>query len=104
MNQTHDTTVQDTIIEQLKASRVNGFPFFAYTGIRDFVMMGETELKLSCPRNPGHVKYFVVAYIRGSDTYRLSFYKKGDFVPFSIVDDVYFDQLSDLIVREMKVK
>jgi hypothetical protein len=102
MNTTHDTTVQDTILEQLQAGRVNGFPFFAYTGIKNFVAFGEKELKLSCPRNPGHVKYIIIALLP-SDTYRISFYKKGDFVPFATVDDVYFDHLVEIIVKKMGV-
>lgn len=93
----------DEIFNQLKASRVNGFPFFAYTGIKASIF-SEESLYLKLPKNPSKFKSILVTYDLGSDTYIVSFYTHDD--PLKSEDrhtDIYFDQLAELIVREMGV-
>lgn len=94
--------IQETILAQLKASKVNGFPFFAYTGIKNFVMMGETELKLIVPKNPAGLKSVLVVYDYGSDTYRVIPQLDANF-PVKTITDVYCDVLAECIVQEMGV-
>lgn len=94
--------IQETILVQLKASKVNGFPFFAYTGIRNFVMMGETELKLSVPKNPSGLKSVLVVYDYGTDTYTVIPQLDANF-PVKRVEEVYCDMLAETIAREMGV-
>ena len=48
-------TYGQTALDTLVASKVNGFPFFAYTGIKDFVLFGETDLIFNkIPKNPNN--------------------------------------------------
>lgn len=96
--------IQETILEQLKASRVNGFPFFAYTGIKRFVMAGETELKLDMPKNPKGLSHVWIKYNFGTDAYDLSFCKNGfNFPTVANAQEVYCDMLAEVIAREMGV-
>lgn len=106
MKTEHDTTVQDTIIEQLRQSRVNGFPFFNYTGIQDFTMEGEDTLMFkNIPRNPNGITNVVIVYDFGQDLYRLhTFQKDQRTIPKNSYDGVFFDQMADLIVEEMGVR
>jgi len=112
MNQTENFEVQETILEQLKASKVNGFPFFAYTGIKNFVMAGDNpednpQLKLDCPSNPNHVSHIWITYKRGADVYELAFCKNNNNFDLTHEEgkfsEVYCDQLAEIIVREMGV-
>lgn len=101
----HDTSVQDTIIEQLQSSvnRINGVNFFAYTGIRDYVMAGETELKLDMPKNPAGLSHVWIKYNRGTDAYDLTFCKNGFNFPNAQVQEIYCDMLGEVIARNMGV-
>ena len=97
------TTYASEIFEQLKASKIHGFPFFAYTGIKVSEFSDES-LYLKLPKNPSEFKSILVTYDIGSDTYIVSFYT--DDVPLKSKDrheDIYFDQLAELIVRETGV-
>ncbi len=93
------------IFAQLKASKVNGFPFFAYTGIKSS-LFSEESLYLKTPKNPGGYKSILVMYDRVSDTYKVTFYDHES-IPKQdgedVVRDVYADSLADLIVRKMGV-
>lgn len=101
--QTEDTYYAQEIFRQLKASKVNGFPFFAYTGIQASIFSKES-LYLKLPKNPSAFKSILVTYEVGPDTYKVSFYTHDD--PLKEQDihrDIYADQLSDLIVDQMGV-
>lgn len=99
MQQTKNYQVAQTIFEQLKASKVHGFPFFAYTGLKPQIV-SETELNLKAPRNPKHVKNILVQY--HYDTYTVLF-DTGKGKPLDTYNDIYADQLSDIIVSKMGV-
>lgn len=102
--QTQTDEVAQEIFRQLNASRVNGFPFFAYTGIKASVF-ANNALYLKLPKNPSAFKSILISYDYGSDTYKVSFYTHED--PLKVGDthtDVYADALADLIVSEMKIK
>ena len=92
--------VAETILDQLKQSKVNGFPFFAYTGIKKFVLL-EDGLLLRLPKNPKHYEKVEIFYDYGQDLYDVSFYKLS--VPIESVKGVFFDQLAHLIVEKMGV-
>lgn len=97
--------VQETILNQLKASKVNGFPFFAYTGIKSFTMEGEDTLMLkNIPSNPNGITNVVIVYDYGRDSYRVHTFKKNQrTIPSNSYEDIYFDALSSIIVDEMGV-
>ena len=97
--------IQSKILEQLTASKVRGFAFFAYTGIKKFVVVGEDEIRFECPKNPGKIKVLAVKYIGGSDMYTvLSLKNKNGIAHVSKTqEDVYCDGLAEIMVSEMKV-
>ena len=93
----------DEIFSLLKISKVNRFPFFAYTGIKAS-KFGEESLYLKLPKNPSKFKSILVIYEIGSDTYKVQFYTHDD--PLKKEDihtDIYFDQLVDLIINQMGI-
>lgn len=98
--QTQNNEVAKEIFSQLQASKVNGFPFFAYSGIKASIF-STTKLHLKAPRNPKRIKNILINYQYGSDTYTVIF--NGSNKHEDIFDDVYADGLADLIVREMGV-
>lgn len=103
-SQSQNDQVAQEIFRQLKVSRVNGFPFFAYTGIKASIF-GDNALYLKMPKNPSAFKSALISYDYGSDTYKVSFYThedpcKGE----DIHTDVYADSMVDLIISEMKIK
>lgn len=99
--------IPETILEQLKQSKVNGFPFFKYTGINDYVMLGNESVRFNdIPKNPKKISNVQVSYDYGSDTYNV-YFETGKFPKNKRIkgySDVYVDQLSDLISSEMGVK
>ncbi len=104
MSQTQSQEIPKEILSQLKQSRVNGFPFFAYTGIKEFVLLGEDTLYLKkVPGNPGHITGIQIKYIY--DTYHISLFQKHQAtIPHKEFDDIYADQMVDLIISEMKIR
>ena len=98
--------IPQIILDQLNESRVNGFPFFKYTGIKGFVMIGNEQLMLKqIPKNPNHISSITIAYNDGEDLYDLLL-QKGKFprnLPVKRVTGVFFDQLAEIIAREMGV-
>ena len=84
------------LLEQLKAAKVNGFPFFAYMGIKH-TSTTEDMVTLQMPKNPKNISYVYVLYDRGTDTYTVMFY--SGFVAKSTVRDVYVDQLAETIAK-----
>ncbi len=95
--QTQNTEVAEEIFRQLHASKVNGFPFLAYTGAKPQIF-SETALYLKTPRNQGNVRNVLIQYDYGSDTYTVIFNGSDRH------EDIYADVLSEMIVREMGVK
>ena len=99
---TQNSEVAQEIFRQLKVSRVNGFPFFAYSGIKPSIF-SDTALYLKLPKNPSAYKSILIEY--KYDTYTISFYT--DVEPLKATDkhtDVYADSMVDLIISEMKIK
>jgi len=97
------TSFAHETFSQLRASKVNGFPFFAYTGIKAS-LFSEESLYLKLPKSPSPFKSILVVYEVAYDTYKVQFYTDDD--PLKEKDihrDVYADQLVDLIVREMGI-
>ena len=107
------TTTQNTTTENnfyaheifsiLNASKVNGFPFFAYSGIKPSIFSSEA-LYLKLPRNPSKFRSILVTLNRATDTYDVNFYTHEN--PLKAEDkhdDVYNSQLVELIVREMGI-
>ena len=94
------TTPAEILLEQLKAAKVNGFPFFAYMGIRQ-TSTTEDMVTLKMPKNPNGIHYVYVRYDRGTDTYGIMFYK--GFVAKSSINDIYVGQLAEAIARGVGV-
>lgn len=101
MSKTQNTTIQETMLEQLNYSKVNGFPFFAYTGIKRFAMLGEDCLILHLPRNPKRLTNVNIIYDYGWDVYKVQTFKNG--VMVDKLDEVYFDELAQKIAGFMGV-
>ena len=101
--QTETHLVAKEIFKQLSASKVNGFPFFAYSGIKPS-LFSETALYLKLPKNPSKFKSILVTLNVARDTYDVNFYTHED--PLKADDrhtDIYSEALVDLIVREMGI-
>jgi len=93
--------VPEIILEQLQASRVNGFPFFAYTGIKKYILYGNEELILHLPTNPSKYTSLSVVYDRGQDLYDIIFKQSG--LPIKKIQGIYCDQMAEIIIREMGI-
>lgn len=65
--------VQHAILRQLHESKVNGFPFIAYAGIRDYEIITADSLMLLLPKNPKNLKCVLISY-DGAGLYYLVFY------------------------------
>ena len=109
MSTTQQNTVEQDnfyakeIFSLLKASKVNGFPFFAYSGIKPTIFSSEA-LYLKLPRNPSKFKSILVTLNRATDTYDVNFYTHETTLKAEDKhDDVYVEQLVELIVREMGI-
>lgn len=98
-----DYTLAKEIFNQLKVSRVNGFPFFAYSGITPSLFSAEA-LYLKLPKNHGAFKSILISLDRATDTYNVNFYTHDESLKEQDRHtDIYVDQLVDLIVREMGI-
>jgi len=102
--QQNENTYSMEIFRQLQTSKVNGFPFFAYTGIKPSIFSKEA-LYLKLPKNTSKFKSILVSYDLGSDTYTIGFYTHED--PLQKQDlhkDVYADSMVDLIIDQMGIR
>jgi len=97
---THD------MLHELEISKIRGFPFFAYTGIKDVYEYYDLakdlhELWLEhIPKNPKGIKNIKLQYDPSNDSTTILFFtKKG----FHTVKEVYVGQLAHIIVGEMGV-
>ena len=100
---TQNTEVAEEIFRQLKASKVHGFPFFAYTGIKARIF-SEESLYLKLPQNPSPYKSILVQYDYCQDLYKVQFYTHDE--PLKEKDihrDIFVDELVDLIITKIGV-
>ena len=101
MNQTVSSdTPADILLGQLRASRVHGFPFFAYTGIRPAVK-SDNMLTMKVPSNPKKISVVAVKYDKGTDTYMVFFYRQTFVVHET--SDVYVGELAETIAKGVGV-
>lgn len=105
MQQTVTQEVPEIILDQLKQSRIHGFPFFAYTGIKEFNLEGEDTLYLKkIPTNPNKITGVQVVYNKGADTYKLyTFQKNQRVIAKGEYPEIYVDQLARIITKELGV-
>ena len=98
--QTPCDTPADILLEQLQASRVHGFPFFAYTGAMH-VSQTDNMLTMQMPSNPQKIAIVTVMYVKVTDTYTVLFYQRPKIASEikSVVENVYVDQLAETIAR-----
>lgn len=103
--ETHTQEIPEIILDQLKQSKVNGFPFFAYTGINDYNLEGNEILYLkNLPKNPNEITSVQITYDSGMDVYKLATFQKNQrTIPKQEYPEIYFDQLAEIIVKEMGV-
>ena len=85
--------------KQLHHTKINGFPFFAYTGIKPTII-SETDLHLKPPPNPNRITAINVHYNHGSDEYDVRF-QSGKKI--EEVEGLQWDNLGSEIVRRMGV-
>ena len=96
-----DLTVVKEILNQLNQSRIHGFPFFAYTGMKPLGVISDTEISMKAKRNPSGFSKVGVKYNYDSDTYTVKFIKNSGIV--ESVDDVYFNEMAQLIVDKLGI-
>ena len=90
------STPAKILLKQLRAAKVNGFPFFAYMGIKQ-TSTTENMVTLKMPKNPKNISYVYVTYDRETDTYGVMFY--SGFVAKSTISDVYVGELAETIAK-----
>ena len=95
--------VAEEIMSQLKQSKVHGFPFFNYSGAKDFVG-AENFLQFSIPNRKRIAKIRIVLDVV-KDLYNLEFYKKKgfDMILSNSINGVFADQIVELIVNEVGI-
>ena len=90
------------MLDELLQSKVRGFPFFSYTGIKDYLLMGNDSLMLSpVPPNPNKISAIQINYNQGADAFNLVAYRGNDRISTS--QDLYVGDLADSIVKIMGV-
>ena len=95
--------VAETIMSQLKQSKVNGFPFFNYSGAKDFVG-AENFLQFSIP-NKKRIAKIRIVIDEAQDLYNLEFYKKKGFemILSNNIKGIFADQMVELVVKELGI-
>ena len=90
------------MLDELLQSKVRGFPFFSYTGINDYLLMGNDSLMLKpIPPNKGGITAILINYNKGEDGFNIVFYKGND--PVETTGTLYVGSLADTIVQKMGV-
>ena len=90
------------MLDELYQSKIRGFPFFAYTGIREFVMMGNDSLMLKdIPPNPNKISAIQINYDKGADGFTIDYYVGNSRVANPEI--LYVGDLADAIVQKMGV-
>jgi hypothetical protein len=99
-----NTTVEQTIVQQLNQTKVNGFPLLQYIGTQNqfgkSINVGYNTVIIKPAKNPKKITSVAIQYMEISDTYTIRYYKKNQVVMSQ--DDMYCDQLSS-IARELGV-
>lgn len=104
MSESQQMVVAEEIMSLLKMSKVNGFPFFMYSGAHEFVG-GDNFLQFRIPNRKRIAKIRIVLD-EAQDLYNLEFYKKkGSFEmkKSKSIDGIFFDQVAEIIVRELGI-
>ena len=93
------TTVEQTILNQLNQTRVNGFPLLSYIGTKS-AQFGKNTCIISVGDNPKGITAVKVEYMEAYDEYRIIFFRS-----ISVANTLEFIQWSDLglIARELGV-
>ena len=94
-----ETTVEQTILDQLNQTRVNGFPLMKYIGAKSCIF-GAGWVSFKVAKNPEGITEVGVHYLVMHDSYKI-YYFKGDSIANS-QRDLYFDDF-DSIARELGV-
>jgi len=90
------------MLDELLQSKVRGFPFFSYTGIKDYLLMGNDALMLKpIPPNRGGVTAILVNYNKGADSFHIVYYMEND--PIETTGELYVGDLSDNIIHKMGI-
>lgn len=89
-------TASDIIIDQLKSSSVNGFPFFNYTGNK-ISSQTDNSLSLKAGSNPKGVSSITIVYDVGQDLYDIVI--DGD-----KTEGMFASDMVDFIVDKMGVR
>ena len=89
-------TPANILMEQLKAAKVNGFPFFAYMGIKQTTTTDDV-VTMRMPKNPKNISYVSVMYSHGTDTYTVIFTCCGRYC--KPARGVYVGELAETIAR-----
>jgi len=90
------------MLDELFQSKVRGFPFFVYTGIKDYLLMGNDSLMLKpIPPNPNQISAIQINYDKGADGFTIDYYVGNNRVANSEI--LYVGDLADAIVQKMGV-
>ena len=94
------------MLNELYQSKVRGFPFFKYTGIKEYVMLGNDTLALTkIPSNPNRVTSIQIIYNKIEDGFNISYQVGKNRRNTKRVDCVFFvGDLADIIVKIMGVE
>ena len=99
-----NTTIEQTIVQQLNQTRVNGFPLLQYIGTKNqfgkAISVGYKTVIIKPAKNPKKITAVAIQYMEISDTYTIRYYKNNQVVAEH--DDIYCDNL-DSIARELGV-
>ena len=90
------------MLDELYQSKVRGFPFFVYTGIKDYLLMGNDSLMLKdIPPNPNKISAIQINYDKGADGFTIDYYVGNSLVVNPEI--LYVGDLADAIVQKMGV-
>ena len=90
------------MLDELYQSKVRGFPFFVYTGIKDYLLMGNDSLMLKdIPPNPNKISAIQINYDKGADGFTIDYYVGNNRVADPQI--LYVGDLADAIVQKMGV-
>ena len=96
-----EPSVQKIMLEQLQASKIHGFNFFAYTGIKRTVSSGQNKLILKLPSDS---KFEIVQItLTPMDEYKIELFKSSLKPAQKTVDGLGWENLAETIVRELGV-
>ena len=100
----YDNASKNTLTT-LNQSKINGFPFFAYAGKPKNIFSDDKGgiILAGMKRNPNQIGKVHIKYDEGRDTYSVDFTTNRGKEKGSL-DDIYFDQLSDIIIDKMGIR